>query len=74
MQGAIAEEAKATCVGGDIATDLTTSLGTEVDGHDVVVGSDIICQGLEDTSSICDEDTCGKKMNIGDRDGQGGGD
>jgi hypothetical protein len=33
------------------------AFGTQIKGQDVIIGSDVVGQGLQDTAGICDEDT-----------------
>jgi hypothetical protein len=59
VEGAVAEEAEAAGVGGEVATDVAGPFGAEVEGDDVAAFADVVVQGLEDAAGIAGEDAGG---------------
>jgi hypothetical protein len=58
VQRAIPQQAKTTGVRRDVTTDVARALGTEVEGHHVALGVEVVAEGFEDGTGIGGKDTC----------------
>ena len=55
MEAAVAEEAEAAGVGGDVAADVAGAFGAEVEGEDVGSFGEVVVCGFEDDAGVDDE-------------------